>query len=80
MVLIKLPIPVNTELFADSPNLLVLGYLCPCSSPRLEFFPHRPSISTHLNHTHYYQPISDVIFLSKGSPLCLMHSTGASQQ
>ena len=57
---IKLPIPLNTELFADSPRFLMLRCLCPSISPRVEFFPHLPCIFAHLNHTHFYKPISNV--------------------
>ena len=68
---IKLSIPLNTELFADSPQFLMLRCLCPCISPRLEFFPHLPYIFAHLNHTHFYKPISN--FPSSGSSLSFLY-------
>lgn len=75
----KLPFPLIAELFDDSPNFLVLR-----CTPRLEFFPHVPSISAHLNHTCFYKPISNVT-LSENIPPYLSfiqdepQSTGASQ-
>ena len=68
---IKLSIPLNTELFADSPQFLMLRCLCPCISPRLEFFPHLPYIFAHLNHTQFTS--LSQMFPSSGSSLSFLY-------